>query len=141
MQQNYSAQGIDGGINFNSDMVENLPYVEFVGKEFDYVYDYIVKLAESMPAYSFFISLVDAMAYELYFPNEIKSANCEVLKHLANLPELKDDWGDEKKLAVIDKAFKELSDPKHPVSIAMVKMQDVPEVRIIEGRDKAENAC
>ncbi|MDO9580738.1 MAG: hypothetical protein Q7J06_09275 [Bacteroidales bacterium] len=26
-----------------------------------------------------------------------------------------------------------LSDPAHPVSIAMEKMQDIPEIRIIEG--------
>jgi len=52
------------------------------------------------------------------------------------LTELKDDWSDEKKLAVIEKVYKELSDPKHQVSIAMVKQKLVPEVRIIEGLDK-----
>lgn len=57
----------------------------------------------------------------------------EVLKHLINLSELKDDWSDEKKLEFIDKVYKELSDPKHPVSIAMEKQKNVPEVRIIEG--------
>jgi hypothetical protein len=71
-----------------------------------------------------------------YFPEEIKSAGCEVLKHLTNLPELKDDWNDEKKLATIEKVYKELSDPAHPVSIDMEKMKTVPEVRIIEGLDK-----
>jgi hypothetical protein len=29
-----------------------------------------------------------------------------------------------------------LYDPAHPVSIAMKRMQDVPEVRIIEGRER-----
>ncbi len=76
------------------------------------------------------------MVYELYLSNEISFANCEMLKHLVNLPELKCDWDDEKKLAVIEKVYKELSAPGHPVSIAMAKMQDVPEVRIIEGRAK-----
>ncbi len=52
------------------------------------------------------------------------------------LPELKDDWSDEKKLKVIDKVYKELSDPAHLVSIAMEKMKTVPEVRIIEGLNK-----
>jgi len=42
-----------------------------------------------------------------------------MLEHLTNLPELKDDWSDEKKLEVIEKVFKEIPDPKHPVSIAM----------------------
>jgi len=52
------------------------------------------------------------------------------------LPELKDVCPDEKKLAVIAKVYRELSDPKHPVSIAMKKQKTVPEVRIIEGLDK-----
>jgi hypothetical protein len=32
--------------------------------------------------------------------------------------------------------YQELSDPAHPVSIAIEKMKTVPEVRIIEGLDK-----
>ncbi len=85
---------------------------------------------------SFFERLMDMMVYELYLEEEVKSANCEVLKHLTNLSELKDDWSDDKKLAVIERIYKELSDPKHPVSIAMAKIQEVPEVKIIEGRDQ-----
>ena len=73
------------------------------------------------------------MVYELYLEEEIKSAGCEVVKHLTTLPELKEDWSDEKKLAVIEKVYKELSDPKHPVSTAMEKQKTVLEVRIIEG--------
>ncbi|MCK5056699.1 MAG: hypothetical protein KAT34_08590 [Candidatus Aminicenantes bacterium] len=49
---------------------------------------------------------------------------------------MKDDWFDEKKLAVIVKMYKEFSDPSHPVATAMGKMKTEPEVRIIEGLDK-----
>ena len=35
----------------------------------------------------------------------------------------------------IEKVYLELSDPTHPVSIAMTKMQDIPEIRTIEGLD------
>ncbi len=81
----------------------------------------------------FFESLIDVMVYELYLPEEIKYADCEVLKHLTNLPELKSDLSDEQKLQAIENVYQELSDPKHPVSIAMEKMKTIPEVRIIEG--------
>ena len=84
----------------------------------------------------FFEYLIDAMVYELYFPEEIKTATAEVLKHLTTLPELKDDWSDEKKMKAIDKVYKELSNPAHPAAIAMEKQKTVPEVRIIEGLDK-----
>ena len=82
---------------------------------------------------SFFERLIDAMVYELYLPEAIQNANCEVLKHLNNLPELKE-GEDEKNLKTIEKIFKELSDPKHPVSVAMQKMQEVEDVKIIAGR-------
>jgi len=47
-----------------------------------------------------------------------------------------DDWSNEKKLEITEIVCKELSDPKHPVSVAMEKMKGIPEVRIIEGLDK-----
>ena len=84
----------------------------------------------------FFESLADAMVYELYFPDEIKAASGAVLEILTNLPELKDDWSDEKKIKTIEIFYKELSDPAHPVSIAMEKQKTVPEVRIIEGIER-----
>jgi adenine-specific DNA-methyltransferase len=83
---------------------------------------------------AFFERLIDSMVYELFFPEEIKSVGCEVLKYLASLPEVNDSWSNEQKLVAIEKSYKELSDPTHPASIAMKKMQDLPEVRIIEGR-------
>jgi hypothetical protein len=79
-------------------------------------------------------SLINFMVYELYFPNKIKSAGCEVLKYLTNLSEFKGDWSEEKKLKKIESVYKELSDPAHPVSIAIEKMKTIPEVQIIEGR-------
>ncbi|MFH1561925.1 MAG: hypothetical protein ABIF11_00705 [Nitrospirota bacterium] len=47
---------------------------------------------------------------------------------------LSDDWSDEKKMQTIEKVHKELSDSTHPVSVAMAKMQEVPEIKIIEGK-------
>lgn len=77
------------------------------------------------------------MVYELYLPEAIQNANCEVLKHLNNLPGLRDGEDEEttkKNLKTIEKIYAALSDLKHPVSIALQKMQEVEEVKIIEGR-------
>ena len=73
------------------------------------------------------------MVYELYFPEEIKAGDAEVLKHLGNLPELKEGQ-DEQNLKTIEKVYKELSDPKHPISAALLKLLTIEEVNIIEGR-------
>nr|NQU91444.1 hypothetical protein [Bacteroidota bacterium] len=68
--------------------------------------------------------------------DEIQAANAEALKHLTGLSEPKDDWSDEKKMKAIEKMYQELSDPKHPVAIAMERQKTVKEVRIIEGLDE-----
>jgi hypothetical protein len=74
------------------------------------------------------------------FPDEIKAADCEVLKHLTNLPEIDADAETPDRLQTIEKLHKELSDPAHPVSIATKKMQDIPEVKYpaaMAGQDRA----
>ena len=97
---------------------------------------YITKLIDENQAKMFFDQLIDAMVYELYFSDEIKTADAEVLKNLTDLPDLKDDWNEETKLEIIENVYKDISEPKHPVSIAMAKQKTVPAVRIIEGLDK-----
>ncbi len=82
---------------------------------------------------AFFERLIDAMVYELYLPEEIKTGGAEVLKHLNNLPEL-NEGQDEKNLKTIEKVYKELSDPKHPISAALLKLLTIEEVNTIEGR-------
>ncbi|MCB8999964.1 MAG: hypothetical protein H6540_07870 [Bacteroidales bacterium] len=73
------------------------------------------------------------MVYELYLPAEIKAGGAEVLKFFEDLPELSTD-DEVKNLRTIDKVFKELSDPKHPISAALLKLQTIEEINIIEGR-------
>ncbi len=97
------------------------------------IVDFIINLKETNKDSIFFERLIDAMVYELYLPEEIKAGGAEVLKHLSNLPELKDGQ-DEKNLKIIEKAYKELSDPKHPISAVLLKLLTIEEVNIIEGR-------
>lgn len=82
---------------------------------------------------SFFELLIDAIIYELFFLDEVENAKAEVVEYLKNIPELKDEWDKDKKLEIIEEVHKELSNPNHPVSIAMEKQKTIPEIRIIEG--------
>lgn len=127
--------------NVNGYEIDNLPILikETVLPVIKIIADYILISNENY-YYNlrnksiFFEKLIDAIVYELYLAEEIKSAECEVLKYLDDLPELKDEWSNEKKLEIIEKVYKELSNPKHPVSQAMFKMDTVEEIRIIEGK-------
>jgi hypothetical protein len=82
---------------------------------------------------------INCLPYELYFPEEIKAAGCEVLKRLNNLPEIATNTetldvetpvcASRQNLAslrTIKKVHRELSDPTHPVSIAMKNMRGIP---------------
>lgn len=81
----------------------------------------------------FFERLTDAVVYELYFPEEIKAANCNVLEHLTNLPELRADWDEQQNLKTIESVHNQFSNPTHPISAALLKLLNVEEVKIIEG--------
>lgn len=80
--------------------------------------------------------LINAIVYELYFPEQIKDANAEVLKLLINLQEIDNDWSDQKNLENIEMLLQQNADPHHPVSIAIEQQKNVTEVRIIEKLNK-----
>lgn len=82
--------------------------------------------------FNFFQEIADSVVFELYFPEEIKSAGKEILKHLGNLKPIADNMGEEKKLAIIQSEFERLYDPNHPVRFAIETLDSVEEVRIIK---------
>src|SRR5690606_36440921 len=82
--------------------------------------------------FSFFDSLLNSLVFEVHFPEEIKSAGKEILKHLEDLKPITDDMSEEKKLAIIQSEFERLYDPNHPVRFAIETLDSVEEVRIIK---------
>lgn len=124
-----------GYLRYRTNFLENLPISKncFEIKQFSTLADYILLLKTLNRDSSFYERLIDAMVYELYLPEPIKAAGCEVLKYLKNLPELVE-GENEKNLKTIEKVYKELSDPEHLVSKAIERMDAVEEIRIIEGK-------
>jgi len=102
-------------------------------KPFVTIANYILLLCATGNDSSFFTRLIDAMVYELYLPEAIQNAKSKVLEHLYNLPELSEKE-EERKLNTIDRIYRELSDPKHPVSAALLKLLNVEEINLIEGK-------
>jgi len=101
--------------------------------------DILVRYLEYLPTKSnsdiiksFFHSLINSLIYELYFPEEIKSAGKEILKHLGDLKPITDEMSEEEKLAIIQSEFERLYDPSHPVRFAIETLDSVEEVRIIK---------
>ncbi|MDK2978557.1 MAG: adenine-specific DNA-methyltransferase, partial [Bacteroidales bacterium] len=70
--------------------------------------------------------------YELYFPELLKKHNCEIIKHLGELPALKESMSDDEKLKICKEVFHRLNDKSHPVRNNLYYMHSIPEIRIIE---------
>lgn len=97
------------------------------------LYHYIIEAnAKNDLNLNFFQSLADSVIYELYFPEEIKSAGKEILKYLGDLKPINNEMSEEEKLTVVQSEFERLYDPHHPVRFAVETLDSVEEVRIIK---------
>ncbi len=80
---------------------------------------------------AYFDQLSDSLVYELYFPDDVKSANKEILLHLGDLMPITEDMAEEEKLAVLEREFDRLYDPSHPVRNHLETLDSVEVVRTI----------
>jgi hypothetical protein len=116
--------------------VEMLPLVAYQAdsaKFIETLVDYLPWLEKkgSKLMSSFFEQLIDALVYELYFPEEIKAAGKEILHHFGKLKPIPDTMTDAEKLSIIQSEFDRLYDPNHPVRNNLETLDSVEEVRII----------
>ena len=126
--------------NVNGYEVNNLPIISshISSDILCLVVDYLILLTKLLQRknlniqVSFFDSLASAICYELYFPEEIKAAGKEILKHLGDLKPITDKMSEEEKLAIIQSEFERLYNPNHPVRFAIETLDSVEEVRIIK---------
>ncbi|PWK76569.1 TaqI restriction endonuclease [Mucilaginibacter oryzae] len=114
--------------------LEELPLIKTIHERvFALLVNYILLQKKLKSDTTFFERIIDAMVYELYFPETVKEGGAGVLNYLVNLPE----WQvgqDIQNLKIIEKVQKELSDPKHPINTALLKLFTIEEINIIEGR-------
>ncbi|MCI0660866.1 MAG: Eco57I restriction-modification methylase domain-containing protein [Acidobacteria bacterium] len=80
---------------------------------------------------AYFQQLIDGLVYELYFPDEIRAAGKEILPHLGKLAPITDIKSPEEKLAIIQREFDRLYDPRHPVRNHLETLDSVEVVRTI----------
>lgn len=105
--------------------------VNFI-KPISIVSNYLFFAEPNTTEFKFFHQLNSGLVFELYFPEEIKAAGKEILKHLGDLKPITDDMSEEEKLAIIQSEFERLYDPNHPVRFAIETLDSVEEVRIIK---------
>ncbi len=122
--------------NVNSYEIHNLPCPNFEEKYFplSILASYLLnnnKLINEI-TFTFYEQLINAVVYEIFFFDEIKSVGKEVLKHLGDLKPITDEMNEEEKLAIIQIEFQRLYNPNNSVRFAIETLDSVEEVRIIK---------
>lgn len=134
---NYWYKSLFDNVNINPEQVRLIPLrhgsTRLKSTVFKIV-DYLTILSGEQYKinFDFFDLTLESLIYELYFPEEIKTAGKEILKHLGDLKPITDEMSKEKKLAIIQIEFERLYDPNHPVRFAIETLDSVEEVRIIK---------
>ncbi len=94
-------------------------------------YSCLAKKNDNKLQSAYFEQLIDGLVYELYFPDDIKAANKEFLLNLSELTPITDDITEAEKLAIIQREFDRLYDPRHPVRNNLETLDSVAVVRTI----------
>lgn len=134
---NYWYKSIFDNVNINPEQVRMLPLKDTIPINKSILvllveYVTFISSIENNPLFNFFDTLIESIVYELYFPEELKSANKEILKYLGDIKPIKNIMSREEKLAVIQSEFQRLYDDNHPVKYAIETLDSIEEVRIIK---------
>lgn len=125
-----------GYFEYKPMFVEKLPVPQIDNEAknpFEILVDYVLLTTarEKKIQSAFFEQFIDGLVYELYFPEELKSAGKELQPHIGDLTPLADDMPEEQKLAIIQREFNRISDPSHPVRQQLDSLDEVEVVRTI----------
>jgi methylase of polypeptide subunit release factors len=146
IKEKYRGSSYNQGVNFNADMINNLPIPKIedsTNNKFKILSQYLIFLlcanfsessAQLIPTY--FEQIIDGMVYELYFPELIKKHKREIIQHLGELPEFTDKMSDDEKMKICKTFFNRLNDREHPVRVNLFYMNSIPEIAIIEGKNE-----
>jgi hypothetical protein len=99
---------------------------------------YYLEFTDSIHISSYFERLINAVIYEIYFPNAIQKAKCEIKRHLQSFPAISkfpDESTKDINLKTVKDFYKEISSSQHPVNSALLKLLNVEEVKIIESKE------
>jgi 23S rRNA G2445 N2-methylase RlmL len=122
-------------VNIKPEQLRQIPLPSVSTNSLNIIERYLeatVKEKTNNVLFSFFWSLCNAIVYELYFEQELKQANKQVLKHLTGLKTIDDTMSVEEKTAIIQEEFERLYHPEHPVRFAVETLDSIEEVRIIK---------
>lgn len=141
--RNTNSQGGDIFPQVRISSVEKLPIktVDFsIQNVLVTLVDYVLllkKVGADISISNYFERLIDASVYEIYFSESVKLVNAEVIIHLMELKSISntdDETSIKNDLNTIKLAYKTLTSTQHQVDAALLKLKNVKEVQLIEGK-------
>lgn len=129
------------GIDFYNFYIQQLPIPKLslsAQTPFVKIVDYILFLKKqtdlSTIYATYFEQIINGMVYELYFEEAVTAANCNLIPHTQQLPDINTLSSNEEKLAVLINLFETLYHQDHPIRNAVFFMDSIPEIKIIMGK-------
>lgn len=123
--------------NVNGYEIDGLPicFSDEYEKPLITLVDIVMHIKKQNGNSEFFEHLVDAIVYEMYFPEILQQNHSEISPLLSILNTFRAARSIADKMKSIDAIQKEALSPKHPISIAMNNQRKIQEIRLIEGLD------
>lgn len=114
--------------------IKLVDYILFIKKQPFYQSTDLAYAEERLMA-NFFENLINALVYELYFPDELHETGKYFISLIEkeNLPDLNTIQGD--KLSVLKQITQRLTDKDHPLYVNLFFLDSVSIVRVIEGKE------
>jgi adenine-specific DNA-methyltransferase len=114
-------------------LIKLVDYIFFIKKQ-PFYNSTDLDFAEERLMSNFFENLIDALVYELYFPEELHEANKHFMSLVAqeNLPDL--DTIESDKVDTLKQIVRRLTDKNHPLYNNLFFLDSVPVIRVIEGK-------
>ncbi len=144
IREKYRGSSYNQGINFNPDMINEIPVPKINEKQkniinclIDYTINLksinLVEISDRLMV-NYFEQIIDGVLYELYFPELIIKHNREIVKHLVELPELSESMTVNEKMSICKNVFDSFNMKEHPIRVNLFYLNSIPEIAHIEGR-------
>jgi len=92
---------------------------------------YLLSITERNEQFLFYQRLLDLLVYELFFRDSFLAANCDFIGLLQDIPDISSE-NENDRSSIIEKVYKELSDPTHDIMSSSLKVLNVDVIKNIE---------
>lgn len=143
--QTHTSKFQNGYFSYAKRFIENIP-IRIADKtatvQIEGLVDYILfcrlqeNAADVQNMASYFEQMINAIVYEIYLPQEIEAADCQIIKFIPLFKPLESFKTETEKIGFLRTLFHQVYDKHHPVRTVLFKLDSIAEIAIVEGKSK-----